>query len=82
MNDSERLDKLEQMESYGLVSDDNGHWACVTEGTQTCPLGDDPDDIQTTFWIEKARWFNTVREAIDHAIKEFMEDETQPDFKV
>ena len=81
MNDTERLDKLGQMDGYGLISDDNGHWACVTEGTQNCPFGGGPHDIHTTFWIGKDRWFDTIREAIDHAVMEYAEDETQPDFE-
>lgn len=32
---------------------------------QNAPFGDEPQDIQTTFFVEAAQWRDTIREAID-----------------
>ena len=68
--DTERLDRLEKAFGFALISDDNGHFACVSDGFQACPVGDDPEDMQTTFWVEKDQWHDTIREAIDAAMEE------------
>ncbi len=67
--DTKRIDYLEN-ESFGsaLVSDDDGHWAVSNSGFQNCPMNT-PDDIQTTFFIKKNEWKNSVREAIDSDMK-------------
>lgn len=70
MTDQERLDWLEQQPGAALVNDDNGHWAVAYDGFQNVPVGDQPQDISTAFYIEKSRWHNSIREAIDAAIKE------------
>jgi len=68
--DQERLNWLEiHGQGYALVSDDNGHWACVQDGMQNCPMTKNPEDIATTFFIEKHKWHDTIREAIDAARK-------------
>ena len=51
----------------GLLFDDNGHWALATDGTQNVPLGDGPEDIATTFFIEKELWCDTAPLAICRA---------------
>lgn len=69
--DSELLDWLENnAEGYALVSDDNGHWACVCDGIQNMVFDDKATDMETFFWIEKDKWCNSVREAILSAIDE------------
>lgn len=68
--DALRLDWLAKQEGSALVSDDNGHWAVATTGTQNVPMGKDPVDINTTFWIKKQEWHNSIREALDAAMKE------------
>lgn len=66
MTDTERLDWLERNgHGFALINDDNGHWACVGEGTQNAPLGPEAIDIETCFFIEKRDWKDTIREAID-----------------
>jgi hypothetical protein len=70
MIDTERLNWLEANDAYSLINDDNGHWACVSDGMQNVPMDTEACDIQTTFFIEKDQWQNTIREAIDFAIKE------------
>jgi hypothetical protein len=67
MNDTDRLNWLEQNQGAALVSDDDQHWAVVVNGFQDCPM-ETPADISTTFWIKKDDWKPTVREAIDAAI--------------
>jgi hypothetical protein len=64
--DKIRLDWLEKTQ-YALISDDNGHWACVSDGMQNCPVDENTCDINTMFFIEKNRWHDTIRGAIDFA---------------
>ena len=70
MTDKQRIDWLEKQQGCALVNDDNGHWACVFDGFQNCPSGDDPENIDSVFFIEKKYWKNSVREAIDSAMEE------------
>lgn len=73
MNDTDRIDWLERQDGMALVSDDYGHWACVTDGVQDT-LINAPDDISTSFWIRKEDWHSTIREAIDAAYEEYGEE--------
>jgi hypothetical protein len=41
---------------------------------QNVPLGDEPCDISTTYFIAACEWYNSVREAIDAAMAEVDED--------
>lgn len=68
LTDTELLNAIENMHGYSLVSDDNGHWALVCDGIQNVPMSDDPEDIQTTFWIEAHCFKPSVREAILYGI--------------
>jgi hypothetical protein len=53
MTDTELLNWLEQHAvGFGVVSDDNGHWAVVEDGMQSLPDGPDPQFISTSFLIE------------------------------
>jgi hypothetical protein len=74
MTDTERIDWLERMDDEGacpaVLSDDNGHWAVSFEGVQNCPDGCEPEDIHTTFFIKAKCWKDTIREAIDAAMKD------------
>jgi hypothetical protein len=70
MTDKERIDWLESSFGFAVVNDDNGHWACVRDGVQNVPMGDDTEDIQTVFFIKKEDWKLSVRDAIDAAITE------------
>jgi len=69
MNDTERLDWLEGQQGSALVSDDDKHWAVVTDGIQNVP-SNSPEDISSSFWIGKEDWCGSVREAIDRGMKE------------
>lgn len=75
MDDAQRIDWLENNQGKALVSSDFGHWAVVEEGMQSIPVDiHEPSDMSTTFFIEKDQWKKTVREAIDHAMKEGKDD--------
>ena len=69
-----RIEFLEKNPCFAIVSDDNNHWACVSTGMQNCPDDEKPCDIETTFFIEKEEWKNSIAEAIDFAIEEERED--------
>ena len=68
IDDMNNLDWLEESQ-FSLVSDDAGRWACVVSVFQNVPDNDKATDISTTFWIEADEWKNSIREAIDYAIK-------------
>jgi hypothetical protein len=76
MTDTELLDLLETKSNEGwcpcLLCDDAGHWAVVGDGMQNVPI-DAPCDIQTTFWVEKHQWKNSVREALEAFAKNCLE---------
>lgn len=69
--DTERMDWLEK---YGfgaaLINDDNGHWAVAFDGWQNILKGKEPYDIQTTHFVEKDKWRDDIRSAIDEAMDE------------
>lgn len=51
-----------------LLYDDNGHWALSQCGAQTLSIGDDPQDIATTFIVEAEMWSDTPALAICKAL--------------
>lgn len=62
-SDTDLLDFLESCEGAALISDDAGNWAVSGDGVQNVP-DDPPQDISTSFFIEKDQWRPSVREAI------------------
>jgi len=62
-----------------LIHDDNGHWAVSFDGFQNVPMGDEPQDTRTTFWVEKRYWKNSILEAVEYAKKEI--DEEMEDYQ-
>ena len=44
----------------GLIYDDNGHWALSLEGAQDVPIGPDPQDIATSFFVNADMWCDTA----------------------
>jgi hypothetical protein len=74
--DSARLDGLDKLTNEGycpaLLFDDNGHWAVVDEGHQNVPMGEGPEDIETSHFVQADKWKPTIREAIDAYLGEFM----------
>ena len=69
MNDTDRLNWLEETDCYSLICDDGGRWACVMEGMQNVPL-EEKSDIWTSFVVKADEWKDSIREAIDSAIDE------------
>ena len=70
MTDRERIDWLESQFGCGLISDDNGHWVLSFEGIQNVPIGIAPEDISTSFFIDRDNWRNSIREVIDEWMSE------------
>ena len=66
--DTELLHYLE-LEGLNLVNDDNGRWCVTGDGMQNI-RDKSSGDIQTTFFIEKEEWKNSIREAISTYIEE------------
>lgn len=66
--DTERLSWLENEFGCGLISDDNGHWACSYDGIQSVCGDDISVDVETSFFVPKDMWFDTIREALDAAM--------------
>lgn len=60
---------LENHQGCALVSDDNGHWSVSGNGFQNAVCGDEPQDVETTFFIEAVEWKNSIKEAVEHAAK-------------
>ena len=56
-----------------ILYDDNGNFAVTGNGFQNVAYGDEPEDMEMSFWIEKKYWKPTLREALHHYL--FDEDE-------
>ena len=57
-----------------LLNDDFFHWALVFDGYQD--VSDDvPCDIQTSFFVEKRYWKNTIDEAVIYSLEELLNEE-------
>jgi hypothetical protein len=74
-SDSQLLDWLQNngFMAPGLINDDGdngGLWAVSMTGIQNMPMGEGPQDISTSFFVEAHEWKPTVREAIIAAIEE------------
>lgn len=52
-----------------LLNDDNGHWAVKFDGFQDVPMGDDPEDISTTCFVEAKCWKDSIYEALIFALE-------------
>ncbi len=64
----EELSKLGQ--APNLLYDDNGNWAVTSQGFQNVVYGDEPQDVETHFYVEAKEWKPTPREALLHYLKE------------
>lgn len=80
--DTELLDGLEEDTAHGgcpgIINDDNGHWAVTGDGLQNVVCGDEPSDVQTTFYVQAKNWRKTIREAIDAYLDGDPEDVDPP----
>ena len=64
MDASQIIKFLESRSGISLVSDDGGHWAVTGAGFQNVPESF-PDDLTTTFLIEKDQWKKSIKEAVE-----------------
>ena len=56
------------LSTSNLLNDDNGHWAVKFDGFQNVPMGDEPEDISTTCFIEARDWKESIYEALVWAL--------------
>ncbi len=65
--DTDLLNALEHAEKKGacpgLIADDAGRWAVADDGLQPLP-GKIPMTMNTTFFVDKRQWKNSIRKAI------------------
>lgn len=57
--------------SPNILYDDNGHFAICDEGFQTVAYGDEPIDIETSFFVPKEYWAPTIRGALNSYLERF-----------
>lgn len=75
--DTELLDGVGDMVGGGacpaIINDDFGHWAVMFDGMQPCTSGPDGGEGWDSTFIATAetKWFDTIREALDHALDEW-----------
>lgn len=50
-----------------LLYDDNGHWTVSFDGIQNIPRGENPVVTDSTFFVDKDSWKDTVIDAVLHA---------------
>jgi len=65
---------MEQLANLGqcpcLLNDDNGHWAVTGDAYQNVVSGDEPEDVETSFFVEAKYWKKTPREALNFYLNE------------
>jgi len=64
----EELSKLG--EAPNLLYDDNGRWAVTADGYQNVVSGDEPQDVETHFYVEAKEWKNTPKLALLYYLNE------------
>jgi len=57
-------------EAPNLLYDDNGHWAVTSDGYQNVVFGEEPEDVETSFFIKAKQWKTTPKEALQYYINE------------
>jgi hypothetical protein len=70
ITDTDRLNWMRKQYGCGLISDDNGHWAVSSCGWQNVVAGEQPQDVCSTFVVDGKDWKNSLRKAIDSAMRE------------
>jgi hypothetical protein len=70
ITDTDRLNWMRKQFGCGLISDDNGHWAVSSCGWQNVVAGEQPQDVYSTFIVDGKDWKNSLRKAIDYAMRE------------
>lgn len=52
-----------------LLNDDSGRWAVSFEGFQNV-VGDEPEDVHTSFFVEAEKWHKNIKEALLFSLNE------------
>lgn len=61
------MDELANLgQAPNLLYDDNGNWAVTSQGFQNVVYGDEPQDVETHFFVEAKFWKPTPREALKY----------------
>ena len=69
--DTFRLNWLEKQDGAALINDDSGHWAFASDGIQNVNTPENEYyDLASTHLVEKHAFKPSIREAIDHAIRQ------------
>jgi len=67
---------IESLTSLGecpsILYDDNGFFAVTGDGSQEVTYGDEPTDLNTSFFVEAKQWKKTIREALYY----YLDDES------
>ena len=53
-----------------LLNDDDGRWAVVFDGMQSVVMGDEAEDVSTSFFVEAKQWHSNIRQALIIALSE------------
>ena len=53
-----------------LLNDDDGRWAVAFDGFQDVVMGDEAQDINTSFFVEAKQWHSNIRQALIIALSE------------
>lgn len=53
-----------------LLNDDDGRWAVAFDGFQDVVMGDEAQDINTSFFVESKQWHSNIRQALIIALSE------------
>lgn len=61
---------------FNLLHDDNGHWAIASDSYQNVAVGDKPIDIQTTFFVEKKFWKDSIKKAFIYFMKDTLKEKS------
>lgn len=59
-----------------LINDDNGHWAVVSDGTQSV-CWDGPCDAEFGYFIEKDKWRDSPEEALERYLSDCFDDDPE-----
>jgi len=66
-------DALQKLSEIGycpaLLNDDAGRWAVVFDGFQSVVMGDEPEEVQTSFCVAAECWNPNIRKALIKALR-------------
>ena len=77
---------MDEGSCVGLINDDFGHWAVVSDGIQNCPDSKSynkekkewkPFDVSTSFFIEKKEFAKTIGKALQIYARRYLKEWTE-----